>query len=225
MLAIRSDITPQIARIVTTRLADAPRPLRLSYANDVLRMSGSQQRTLRQFCQVGCELVDAGSIDNNVECVVLAAKGLHALGIPGISFDFSLPSIFQELIAINQGDNNNIDAMRAELSGQAQKSIDKLLALGLSMSAQNDIKQLQEIINRVREALNAANTPGIGFTVDPLETKGFEYHKGFAFAVFAKGVNGELGRGGSYMLGDNQAASGFTFYMDTVRRGCVEQHR
>jgi len=54
MLALRSDITPQIARIVSSRFDDVSRPLRLSYANDVVRMSGSQQRTLRQFCQV-CE--------------------------------------------------------------------------------------------------------------------------------------------------------------------------
>src|SRR5262245_20731879 len=41
MMGLRPDITPQIARIATTRLTNAPRPLRLSYAGPVLQVRGS----------------------------------------------------------------------------------------------------------------------------------------------------------------------------------------
>ena len=41
MMGVRADITPQIARIAATRLAGAPRPLRLSYAGEVLCLVGS----------------------------------------------------------------------------------------------------------------------------------------------------------------------------------------
>src|SRR5580693_2690768 len=37
MIGLRADMTPQIARIATTRLKNAPRPLRLCYAGQVLR--------------------------------------------------------------------------------------------------------------------------------------------------------------------------------------------
>jgi ATP phosphoribosyltransferase regulatory subunit len=60
MLALRSDITPQVARIAATRLKEAPRPLRLSYAGQVLQVSGSQLRPERQFGQAGVELIGAG---------------------------------------------------------------------------------------------------------------------------------------------------------------------
>ena len=213
MLALRSDITPQIARIVSSRLNDAPRPLRLSYANDVVRMSGSQQRTLRQFCQVGCELIDDGSNSNIEEVVVLAAQGLQALGIKDISFDFTLPCIFEDVLKVADISRDEIDALRAKLSGDADKAIAALKDLGLSEAALKDVERLEYILKS--QSLQELND--VSFTVDPLENKGFEYHKGIAFTIFAKNVNGELGRGGAYALGSEPLACGFTLYMDTVR--------
>ncbi|MDD9928207.1 MAG: ATP phosphoribosyltransferase regulatory subunit, partial [Rhodospirillaceae bacterium] len=40
MMGVRADMTLQVARIATTRLANAPRPLRLAYAGQVLRVRG-----------------------------------------------------------------------------------------------------------------------------------------------------------------------------------------
>ena len=214
MLAIRSDITPQIARIVSSRLNDVDGPLRLSYANDVVRMSGNQQRTLRQFCQVGCELIDDGSDANLVEVVELAAKGLQALGIQGISFDFTLPCIFEDVLGTAGVSNGDIDPLRAKLSGDAGKAIAALKDMGLPDAAMADVERLETVLND--PALQGLGA--IKFTVDPLENKGFEYHKGVAFTIFAKNVNGELGRGGTYALGSEPLACGFTLYMDTVRQ-------
>jgi len=41
MMGLRADTTPQVARIATTRLGRAPRPLRLSYAGQCLRVGGT----------------------------------------------------------------------------------------------------------------------------------------------------------------------------------------
>ncbi len=62
MMGVRADVTAQIARIATSRLGDEPRPLRLSYAADVLRVNGTQLRPERQFCQVGCEMIGVDSV-------------------------------------------------------------------------------------------------------------------------------------------------------------------
>src|SRR5439155_12102766 len=59
MIGVRADMTPQIARIAATRLGNAPRPLRLSYAGQVLRVKGSEIRPERQIGQVGGELIGA----------------------------------------------------------------------------------------------------------------------------------------------------------------------
>ncbi len=42
MMGLRADTTPQVARVAATRLAGVPRPLRLSYAGQVLRVRGSE---------------------------------------------------------------------------------------------------------------------------------------------------------------------------------------
>ncbi|HKF59930.1 MAG TPA: ATP phosphoribosyltransferase regulatory subunit, partial [Dongiaceae bacterium] len=49
MMALRADMTLQVARIAATRLARQARPLRLSYAGQVLRVRGSDLRPERQF--------------------------------------------------------------------------------------------------------------------------------------------------------------------------------
>ena len=49
MVGVRADMTPQVARIAATRLAKAPRPLRLSYAGQVLRVKGGQLNPERQI--------------------------------------------------------------------------------------------------------------------------------------------------------------------------------
>src|SRR5947208_13370789 len=50
-IGVRADMTPQVARIAATRLSHKPRPLRLSYAGQVLRVKGSEMRPERQVGQ------------------------------------------------------------------------------------------------------------------------------------------------------------------------------
>ena len=82
MVGMRADMTPQIARIAATRLGSAPRPLRLSYAGQVLRVKGSEIRPERQIGQVGAELIGAAGPVADVEVIAIAGEALEALGVP-----------------------------------------------------------------------------------------------------------------------------------------------
>ena len=58
-------------------------------------------------------------------------------------------------------------------------------------------------------------------TIDPVEHCGFEYHAGVSFSVFARGAQGELGRGGRYRVAGNgtvaeEVAVGATLFVDAV---------
>ncbi len=69
----------------------------------------------------------------------------------------------------------------------------------------------------------AAAAPELKVTVDPVENRGFEYHTGISFTLFAATARpvGELGRGGRYEAGDPaepEPATGFTLYTDTILR-------
>ena len=77
------------------------------------------------------------------------------------------------------------------------------------------------MVDRIRSA-----APYLALTFDPSEHRGFEYQTGVSFTIFARGVRGELGRGGRYQAepsapgdADNlQPSTGFTLFMDTVLR-------
>ena len=51
-------------------------------------------------------------------------------------------------------------------------------------------------------------------TLDPTERHGFEYQSWIGFSIFAEGIRGEVGRGGSYTVGGGEAAVGFSLYVD-----------
>ncbi len=246
MMGIRADMTPQIARIAARRLSQAPRPLRLSYAGQVLRVRGSQLRPERQFTQVGAELIGPDEAAADAEVIVLAARALANLGVDDLSIDLGLPKLVAA-VSGNAGDNPESEARFrqaldrkdatavAELgddfgedaartlaamlnaAGPATEALETLGALGLNSEAESGRNLLADVVERVRAAL-----PDLAVTIDPVENRGFEYHTGVTVTFFAKGVRGELGSGGRYMAngGDNagEAATGFTLFMDTVLR-------
>src|SRR5439155_3983749 len=79
--------------IAATRLGDAPRPLRLSYAGQVLRVTGSEIRPERQVGEVGAELIGAAGPAADVEAIAVAGEALATIGVPYLSVDLTLPRL------------------------------------------------------------------------------------------------------------------------------------
>ena len=102
-------------------------------------------------------------------------------------------------------------------TGPAAAAVTWLRKLSLPAAARHKIERLAEVVG-----LLSAAAPELTVTVDPVEHRGFEYQTGLSFVIFARGVRGELGRGGRYEIerrdGENEPAVGFTLYMDTVLR-------
>jgi len=252
MLSLRADMTLQVARIATTRLAHEPRPLRLCYAGQVLQVSGSQLRPERQVGQAGVELIGSESPQADAEVIVLAYEALSAIGIEDLSVDLNLPTLVAELVggfgldaaataavrsALDRKDAGELAELVGESGslltsllkamGPADKALAALDAIDLPPGARTACRRLAEVV-----ALVTAAAPEISITIDPVENRGFEYHTGVTFVLFALGVRGELGRGGRYSAGGGangttsssarvahdgaEPATGFTLFMDTV---------
>ncbi|MGE5547338.1 MAG: ATP phosphoribosyltransferase regulatory subunit [Solirubrobacterales bacterium] len=236
MMGVRADMTPQVARIATSRLAGAPRPLRLSYSGQVLRVKGSQLRPERQFGQAGIELIGSDSAAADAEVVMLAAEALISLGVPGVSVDLSLPTLVPALFADLGLDGEISEALRGAIDhkdaavvaaeggraaqvlsallsavGPADRAVAVLAKLDLPPAAAAERDRLAEVVRLVR-----AGMPDLMLTVDPVENRGFEYHAGVAFTLFGRSVGGELGRGGRYLAAGAEPATGATLFMDTV---------
>ena len=92
-LGFRADVTTQVARIATTRLAVAPRPLRLMYAGHVLRVRGDQLEPERQFTQAGIELIGAAAGAADAEVILATVDALAAVGVRDITVDLALPTL------------------------------------------------------------------------------------------------------------------------------------
>src|SRR3546814_13115841 len=91
-LALRPDITRQVGRIATSRLAQAPRPLRLCYAGQVVKLRASQLRPAREMLQVGAELIGSDSVAAAREIVTVAIDAIDAAGNGRGTLDFPLPA-------------------------------------------------------------------------------------------------------------------------------------
>jgi ATP phosphoribosyltransferase regulatory subunit len=221
MMGVRADITLQIARIAATRLAGAPRPLRLSYAGEVLRVRGSQLVPERQLCQVGVELIGAASAEADAEVISMAAEALGAFGVNNLSADLTSPRLVPALVSalgLETGGGGDLrdaldhkDAARVAAAagsharlfgallaaaGPADQALAALQKLDLPRPVKAEANHLAEVVRLVRAAI-----PALDLTIDPVENRGFEYHTGVSFSLFVPGVRGELGRGGRYVAG------------------------
>ncbi|MBI1243364.1 MAG: ATP phosphoribosyltransferase regulatory subunit [Alphaproteobacteria bacterium] len=244
MMAMRADMTPQVARIAATRLKAEPRPLRLSYAGQVMRVKGDTLRPERQFGQVGAELIGSEAASADAEIIVMSACALAEVGAANVSIDLAIPYLVPAVIGWSQLEPKAAADVRAALdrkdaeavlarggaagkllaglvaaSGPVETAIPKLDALDLPPAARKEVARLKEAVGLVRAAL-----PALPITIDAVERRGFEYQKGLSFTIFARGVRGELGRGGRYLAGEDlmegagETATGVTLFTDTVLR-------
>jgi ATP phosphoribosyltransferase regulatory subunit len=76
------------------------------------------------------------------------------------------------------------------------------------------------LAERVAETVAAIRVaaPALRLTVDPVEFRGFRYETGVSVTVYAPGRHEELGRGGRYICGDSEPATGLTLYPDAILR-------
>jgi ATP phosphoribosyltransferase regulatory subunit len=239
MMGVRADMTLQIARIAATRLKQAPRPLRLAYAGEVLRVKGSQLRPERQFVQAGAEIIGADDAAADAEIILMAVEALGRAGVADLSVDINLPTLAPALCESLDLDAETTASLRAALdrkdvaavrqaggaaaellgalmlaSGPADQAIAALADLDLPEAADAERERLSAVTALIREA-----APSLMLTVDPVEHRGFEYQTGLSFTVFAKGVRGEMGRGGRYHVnGGGEPATGFSLFLDSVLR-------
>ena len=255
MMGVRADITPQIARIARSRLGGAPRPLRLSYAGEVLRVRGDQLRPERQIMQVGAELIGSALPSADAEIIAMAVDALEGLGIAGVTVDLTAPRLVPGILAGHDIDDDSRQLLRAALdrkdpaavgevagtatevltallaaTGPAEKALNALGAIDLPDSAARERGRIAEVVLLLQAAV-----PGIRITLDPVEHRGFEYHTGIGFTVFARGVPAELASGGRYRVptgnaaggrgveADGERATGVTLYVDTIL-GIVARH-
>ncbi len=238
MMAIRADMTVQVARIAVNRLTSDPRPLKLAYAGQVLRVQGDVLYGHRQLWQVGVELVGEDSLEADTEVLALAIKALKSLGIERLCIDFTIPSLAPALLeeldihsedrqlVLQAMDKKDIATIERLVTEKQLERLMPLLHMDISMTELKKMKLPKEIA-KVRDRLNQVImtlervAPDMQISIDPLESLKFSYHSGIGFSIFAAGAKAELARGGRYTITSERVtepAVGVTFYMNELLR-------
>ncbi len=224
--ALRPDMTPQIARMVATRLAHEPRPIRLCYEGTVVRRRQGRARRHRQMPQAGVELYGAPGIEGDVEILRLAASVARRCGIESFVVDLGHAAVARSLL-----DALPIPrAIVAEISdGLAQKDGARIAALLANVPAPSDVVRALAALPELHGADEAvfdralpllAGTPaeaparelralwdtarrvdpelGAALRIDLGEVRGFAYYSGAIFHLLAPGPGEPIGAGGRY---------------------------
>ena len=213
MMGVRPDMTVQVARIAVTRLKHEPRPLRLSYGGNVIRVRGNALKPERQFAQVGTELI--GVDFGRGRCRGRAAGGRRPArrsAWPTSRVDLNLPTLVAAVAAglklsaetlrrvrraLDRKDEGGIAKAVGEGKADAKKAADLLVGLLRAAGpAEPGIARLTALKLPAAAAAEAARLAEVvklvraadedlPLTLDPVEYRGLEYQTGVSFSVFA----------------------------------------
>lgn len=246
MMGIRADMTMQVTRIAAARLANAEKPLRLSYAGRVLRVQTDGLSPERQLSQAGIELIGSASPAADAEIILAMVDALKAVGHTDLVLDVSLGGLLEKILdasSLSKKEKQAIsDAAREKnsdrLTGKNETeqrvktllqlayvpktAMDTLAALALPAEAKAQVDAMQEAIARVKAA-----APTLQISLDPLEVHGFDYHDGLCFSIFLKDSRIEVGRGGRYVMEDGEGnqspATGATLYLRALMQAAAKE--
>ncbi|PJA31682.1 MAG: ATP phosphoribosyltransferase regulatory subunit [Zetaproteobacteria bacterium CG_4_9_14_3_um_filter_53_7] len=235
-LAIRSDMTPQIARIAATRLR-SEKILKLCYSGTVMLARPDVRGGSRQQWQTGVECLGVAGAAGDIEVMHLAARSMLAAGFTTPVLQVGHIGLLKALVA---GCHASLDQWTALLARRSPDDLGALmrdeqmsetaqeallqLACGNSgrdwiesftgkISADFDLAaaELLALVNEVGGMMEGSVTVYADAAIMPR----FLYHSGILFAGFAEGVPQALLYGGRYdaMMkahGRDMPATGFS---------------
>lgn len=233
MMGLRADITTQIARIASTLLASAPKPLRLSYAGRVLRTLPQGLSPQRQLVQSGLEVIGVDSAAALAEVLLVSIEALRKVGSTALVADLTVAGLLDALLAdVTFADDEARAHVVAAVKRKDVAALPDTLPvketivalLSLPLEASGTLKRLGKVrlpagaklwFTQLAEvhAILQREAPAVRLTIDPLESHGFEYQEGLCFSLFDATYGREVGRGGRYVIQDGLIACGATLYI------------
>lgn len=216
---LRPDITPQVARIVATRLAHLPPPIRLSYEGTVIRRRRGRARRHGQLSQIGVELLGLPGAAGDVEVVLCAIDACEAVGLEA-TLELGHVRVADELVG-RLPSEAQADAARALLAKDraALASLTRSLASEAEGDLLAHLPELYGDASILATARALFDRAGFGAPIAELEAvvralesvgrrerveldlgelRGRTYYTGVSFALLARGPGEPVGRGGRY---------------------------
>lgn len=223
-MGLRSDMTPQVARIDTHKLANKGTS-RYCYCGHLVHAQTDGLNPSRSPLQIGAEIFGNASIDADIEVVCLMLETLKNIPLENVSIDLGHVGIFRSLFEQSGLDKSlenklfemlqrkSIPELKAfldeqTLSDAARYQFCQLALLngdvGIIEEARNVFKEADKNCLEALDHIEAVATgvqqrfPDVLIHCDLSELRGYEYHTGLVFAAFLPGQGQEIARGGRY---------------------------
>lgn len=235
-LALRADITPQVARI-DAHLLNRQGVARLCYAGNVVHTQPSGLMRTREPLQVGAELYGHVGIESDLEIQALMLRSLALLGVTQVHLDLGHVGVFHALL---EGTNISDEVEQALFIALQQKDVPTLTSLVRSLPAEiqaavlalphlygnvdviarahAQLPKLPAVVAALEDLQRAASSlngkvDSIG--IDLAELRGYHYHSGMVFAAYHAGSHDAIAVGGRYddlgkVFGRARPATGFS---------------
>src|SRR4051794_22661260 len=249
MLALRSDMTVPIARVVATRYATADPPLRFSYFAHAYRGVRPHRGQMREFLQAGIELVGAPAPDGTAEALTVMCRALDASGLrdyrvalgdaalyPALLRSFDVPEEARVRLLTELAARNFVD-LEHEISGLGLgDDATELLLRVPQMRGGSDVLDtaaapVAEAVQGLRDVL-ALLEPAVSERVifDLGLARGLGYYTGAVFDVYDPGLGVPIGGGGRYddllgRFGRPLPAVGFALGVDRLHIALTGEER
>jgi ATP phosphoribosyltransferase regulatory subunit len=242
---LRPDITPQIARVIATRMARQPAPWRLCYEGRVIRRRRGRARSHQQLTQAGIECVGLAGPEADVEVLELAESACQTAGLRDFRIELSHVSIAQSLldrlpaalhVPVSEMLARKDAAALAKLGQSAHlpsEHVQQLCALvehygdlDVLSSAERTLlwPEAQAALANLRAIVDHLDSAGTRarLGIDLSDARGSSYYTGMSFNLLAEGPGESIGAGGRYdrllgRYGLDRPATGFAFDLENLQ--------
>jgi ATP phosphoribosyltransferase regulatory subunit len=255
LLALRSDMTIPIARLVATRMKGTEPPFRLSYVARAYRAVNPQRGQMREFTQAGVELIGAPAPDGTAEVVEVLSSALDAAGLNRAVVGLGDADLYRQLLTELRVEGAARDRILDRLATHdlvgLEMAVDEIQ--GLDPEARGTLLALpgmrggREILDRATELGGEAvvrATQRLRATYDALATGGVSdrvridlgllrdlgYYTGAILEVYDPALGHILGGGGRYdtllgRFGRELPAVGFALHLERLHVAQAEEER
>ncbi|BAK45101.1 ATP phosphoribosyltransferase regulatory subunit [Eggerthella sp. YY7918] len=234
LLAMRPDVTLQVARMCATRLAGQPGPFRFRYMQRVFREADGRMRAeAREMTQIGIECIGEAGAAADAEVVELFVEALELTGVRNCKLALATVGVLRSLLvacgapepwkeqvleAYHRSNFVELDRLTGEYA--SKQGVPPVFASAIR--ALSRIRGGREAVDKVRELVAPLGCEDgldvFAATYDLLVERGlaerlivdfsvmssFDYYTGIVFEAYAPSLGTPLGSGGRY---DNMVGS------------------
>src|SRR5215467_13234095 len=164
VVALRPDITPQIARLIATRFADERGAVRLCYEGTVVRLERGA-RGQRELIQAGVELAGVAGPAGDAEVIALGVAALAAAGLPRPTIDLGHLGLAREVLAALVLPERDLEEARRRIAKRDAAGLEEVLRAARGSAAARRfaalLPELSGAPSVLATALKKAPTAGV----------------------------------------------------------------